>query len=344
MRKPIDIDKKKLKEIHYNAVPLTQIFMLNLSAEEQIFLSSFFTNSTSWEVGTTGMSERTFFREKNKKRVRAMTEKIKAMGYLIEDDKSFKIDLDKIQEDYLKNSEVVKTRNKLKLQKRAIDKVKNNFTGVTQSNPLVVTQSNPLVVTQSNRTYINPIAGNPAPAGQECHPINNQNFGDKLDVGVGVAPSAASPSGQPHPHTTPTVKVLNGTEETEHTPMNSLHGSAVGSCPAPVLGVTGNNPSKNDLQYLLENNVTFQSTYNYQTMTGNDWYGCDISPYSNTEIVRAVLNKINNTPNKEIPDGLYKMMSVMVRLSQKNPESKIWQEFLLQSNSSPKIIEKLNHS
>lgn len=100
MRKNVIINKKDLMDIGYQKAPIKQILNLNLSAEEQILLLNFFSNSESWKLSINSIAEESFYTTKNRNRIKKIIKKIIDMDYLKEDLTSYTVNLKSIQKDY----------------------------------------------------------------------------------------------------------------------------------------------------------------------------------------------------------------------------------------------------
>jgi hypothetical protein len=148
MRKKVEYDKKAMSSYGYKQVPLKQILNLDLSSEEMIILLNFFSNADGWTMGSKGITERSFYREKNKKRVGIIMRKLKDMGYINETENSFIISILKIQKDYLKNTTGVTLDNPK-------EGAENTLVGVTENTPVRVITDNPQEVIESNLNKIN---------------------------------------------------------------------------------------------------------------------------------------------------------------------------------------------
>ncbi len=188
MRKLISIDRVKMKQHGYQGAPIRQICMLNLSAEEQMMLLNLFSHKSDWTIGTKGMSERSFFREKHHKRTNKMISKLKDMGYVSETDTTYIMNLDKIQEDYKKNKDIEKVKT-LK------NKPLKNPNGGTESTPLQVTEIPPYRGLRVPPIILKNNGQGSAPAGSAHPALINKTKGIESVVGDMVAPSAATPSG-----------------------------------------------------------------------------------------------------------------------------------------------------
>jgi hypothetical protein len=341
MRKLINIDRVKMKALGYSKAPIRQICMLNLSSEEMIVLLNFFSHKHNWDIGNIGISERNFYKEKNKKRVRQITNKLKTMGYLSETDTHYIVELENIQKDYEHNLKEVETRIAIKQRERAkTRKQKVNVSGVTQNNPSIeveqmmnimltgvtqsnykgVTQSNPQGVIESNPNKNNNNAGDAAPKAAAAT-SNNPTNEIRLDVGDCVSSAASSASQTSQTTHTPTVVGRNENIENDKLKDNT-----------PI----------NDLEFLIYNNIQFRDLYERNTAydTAN-WYACDISKYTNDYIAYAVSERLKDTPIKDIPSNTYSLLYYMVKYSSKTPNSKLWQAFLTEIGNNEKIKSKI---
>lgn len=118
MNKKVSYKEKYLEEMGYSKAPIRQIFMLDLNTTDKEILLTLFTHSKDWKTSLSQI-KKMFFKQRRLDYVKKSMEKLKAMGYVKEDDNTYFIDLEKIQADYLKNFELVKT-------KRSIEKKKEN--------------------------------------------------------------------------------------------------------------------------------------------------------------------------------------------------------------------------
>lgn len=333
MRKLINIDRVKMKALGYSKAPIRQICMLNLSSEEMIVLLNFFSHKHNWDIGNIGISERNFYKEKNKKRVRQITNKLKTMGYLSETDTHYIVELENIQKDYEHNLNEVDARITIKQRERAkTRKQKVTISGVTQNNPSIeveqmmnimltgvtqsnykgVTQSNPQGVIESNPNNNNNNAGDAAPKAAAAT-SNNPTNEIRLDVGDCVSSAASSASQTSQTTHTPTVE--DRKEDIENDKLKD-------------------NTPINDLQLIIDNSKmirfpdggsrpAFSTIYNNNT----NWNTIDLSSYSNYDIAYAVSMKDKNTPIESISPKVLSLMTFLVRYSEDVPNSKLWEEY-----------------
>jgi hypothetical protein len=347
MRKLIQIDRKKMKEHGYNGVPLRQILMLNLSSEEIVILLNFFSHKSDWTMGNNGITEKNFFKEKNQKRVNIMVKKLKDMNYMSEDSTTYIMNLDKIQEDFKKNSnEITKRGNIKRIEKANIRAKKIKVTGGIESTPHRGIESTPHRGIENTPNYINNNGVDFSPKGEKTH-TNNKTKCFELVVG-GYSASAASASQQPS-QITPTVVGVSGNTNSDNTPKiktqqtpNGINERSEIASKSTTKMIVEDCP--NDLKFLIDNSENFASTYKNGIEIGHSWSKCDISKYTNTQIANAVIMKIKGTPLNIpscTPENTYSLLYFMVRFAEKTDNSKLWQEFCKQCNNDQKIIEKI---
>lgn len=297
-----------MKTFGYNGVPLRQILMLNLSSEQMIVLLNFFSHKADWTIGSKGISERNFYREKNQKRINAIIKKLKDMGYIYETETQYVINLDKIQADFIKNSDEVTKGNPVrKIENQVIGLKDSHTNGVTQSKLLGVTQSNPQRLTQSNPNNNNK---NGQSTAQNAGDIpNNKTKSSELDLEcVSHIPSAASPSGQPSGSL--------HTPKVEEKVIRDYHDPRVEVQSIPM----------NDLKFLLDNDDVFRSAYQYNTYNERIWCNVDLSSFSNLDIAKVVISKIKDE-QQNLPKGIVNLCLFLVRFSKKY-NSNLWQTFV----------------
>lgn len=334
MRKFIKYDKKLMEVYHYVGAPIRQILMLDLSAEEQVILLNFFGHDEKWTIGSTGITERNFYREKNHQRVNKTVKKLKDMGYVEENETEFIISIFKIQEDYKKNlTSLTQSKGIKKTNKKKID----SLTTLTQSKVGDLIQSKGETLTQSKGNNINNNRRGVCAKSAELPAINKTNGFDLVVGDVTHQSLASQPSASLAPSLTPQHGMgLNGNTISDTISKVELNNT-------PTKKIIEDMP--NDLQFLIDNSLIFKGSYDYGISKGNVWSECDISTYTNAKIAYAVVKKLKGTPVKDIPSqnpsNTYNLITTMVRLSQKIEDSKLWQEFLRECNYEEKIIKKL---
>jgi hypothetical protein len=126
MNKKVSYKEKYLEEIGYSKSPDRQILMLKISDKAKLFLISFFTHSKDFKVSQKQLG-RMFANEINLKYIKQYLNELKEKKYIIENDSSYYIDLEKIQADYLECKELVEQRRK-KLNKDSEKYRKNTNT------------------------------------------------------------------------------------------------------------------------------------------------------------------------------------------------------------------------
>jgi hypothetical protein len=303
MRKPISIDRVKMKTLGYGKAPIRQILMLNLSSEEMIILLNFFSHKSNWEIGNTGISERNYFRTKNQKRVKKIVEKLKELGYVSESETAFTMNLDKIQEDANTNLTTLTLSKSIKFKEK---RKKYTKTTLTQSKVLPLTQSKVLTLTQSKSNNNNNNAGDAAPKAAAAT-SNNKTNEDEKDFGD-VTLSGVCAFSAPQTLHTPNVEEKNDT--------------------IPMVMSESNTP--NDLQLII-NTTNFGNIYESNTGRWGCWKNVNISSYSNYDIAYAIYMKEKNQPLKDIPSEeynlVYNMLGFLVRYSKDAPDSNLWQEY-----------------
>ena len=348
MRKFIKYDKKLMEVYHYVGAPIHQILMLDLSAEEQVILLNFFGHDEKWTIGSTGITERNFYRKKNQQRVNQTVKKLKDMGYVEENETEFIINIFKIQEDYKKNltlltqSKGIKKTNKIKI---------DSLTTLTQSKGVDLTQSKEETLTQSKGNNINNNRRGVCAKSAELPAINKTNGFDLVVGDVAHQSLTSQPSASFAPSLTPQQRMgLNGNTSSEITPKVRLNNTPTNFGEHSEQANT--NPTEmivedmpNDLQFLINNSKVFKSSYDYAIEKGRNWSECDISTYTNAKIAYAVVKRLKGTPVEDIPSqnpsNTYNLITTMVKLSKKIDDSKLWQEFLRECNNDSKIISKL---
>ena len=102
MRNSINIDRKQLGKIGYQAAPIRQILKLKLSPSEQLLLLNFFSNSTDWKVSINSISK-SFGTPKNRNLIKRELNNLVKYGYIKLDENGYTVNLDKINSDYQLN-------------------------------------------------------------------------------------------------------------------------------------------------------------------------------------------------------------------------------------------------
>jgi hypothetical protein len=123
--------QKELEEMGYSQIPLRQIMMLDLTSNQRDVLLTLFSHSKDYKVSHNQI-RRMFFHQKRLDYISNSIKELIKIGYLTENKDSLYIDLERIQSDYMVNS------NEMKL-KRAEKKKKDNIsyrnkTSINQQN------------------------------------------------------------------------------------------------------------------------------------------------------------------------------------------------------------------
>lgn len=102
MRKQVVINKTELGKIGYQAAPLKQILNLDLNTLELKVLLNFFSNADTWELSFNSISN-AFYTPNNRSRIKSTIESLVNKGYISNTEKTYTINLGKIQSDYKVN-------------------------------------------------------------------------------------------------------------------------------------------------------------------------------------------------------------------------------------------------
>jgi len=101
------------------------------------------------------------------------------------------------------------------------------------------------------------------------------------------------------------------------------------------------NNTSNDLDFLLNNSSIFKSTFEHNISIGNYWNGIDIGKYSNIYIAYLIGQRVKSEPI-DIPKNVQNMLTIMVKFSQKYPDSNLWKCFLSEIGNDANYIKKLD--